>query len=55
MNWFLDLNDARRKIEAWREEYNELRLHSSLSDLTPMEFIEKQQNRPEISTFGRYS
>lgn len=55
VNWFLDLEDARRKIEAWREEYNELRPHSSLSDLTPMEFIDKQQNRPEISTIGRYS
>jgi len=55
VNWFLDLDDARLEIKAWREEYNELRPHSSLSDLTPMEFNVKQQNRPEISTFGRYS
>jgi putative transposase len=41
VNWFLDMEEVRRKIEAWRKEYNELRPHSSLSDLTPMEFIEK--------------
>ncbi len=35
--------------------YNELRQHYYLSDLTPMEFIEKQQNGPENSTYSRYS
>ena len=43
------------KNEAWRKEYNELRPHSSLSDLTPGEFIEKQHIRPEISKIGRYN
>ncbi|TLU85779.1 MAG: transposase [Chlorobium sp.] len=42
VNWFLDMEDARRKIEAWRQEYNEVRPHYSLSQLTPMEFIEMQ-------------
>ena len=42
VNWFLDLGDARQKIEAWRREYNEIRPHYSLSHLTPMEFIEMQ-------------
>lgn len=42
VNWFLDMEDARRKIEAWRQEYNEFRPHHSLSQLTPMEFIELQ-------------
>src|SRR3954453_7124984 len=28
-NWFLNLADARQKIEAWRKEYNEQRPHSS--------------------------
>ena len=42
VNWFLDMEDARRKIEAWRQEYNEVRPHHSLSQLTPMEFIEMQ-------------
>jgi putative transposase len=42
VNWFLDIDNARRMIEDWRQEYNELRPHSSLSGLTPMEFIDQQ-------------
>jgi putative transposase len=38
-NWFLDLKDARRKIEAWRVDYNSTRPHSSLGQLTPEEFL----------------
>ena len=37
-NWFVNLTDARRKIEAWRNEYNEERPHSSLAYRTPEEF-----------------
>lgn len=37
-SWFLDLPDARRKIEIWRNDYNEVRPHSSLGDLTPKEY-----------------
>ncbi|MGH9475686.1 MAG: integrase core domain-containing protein [Terriglobales bacterium] len=29
MRWFQNLFDARRKITAWRREYNEERPHSS--------------------------
>lgn len=36
--WFINLEDARRKIEAWRIDYNEARPHSSLGNLTPHEF-----------------
>ncbi len=35
---FSDLVDARRKLEAWRREYNEERPHSSIGNLTPVEF-----------------
>ena len=35
---FVNLNDARRKIEAWRNEYNGQRPHSSLAYRTPEEF-----------------
>ena len=35
---FLDLVDARRKLAAWRREYNEERPHSSIGNLTPVEF-----------------
>jgi putative transposase len=47
-HWFLSLEDASEKIEAWRIEYNQYRPHSSLNDLTPVEFIEQLQNEKEI-------
>ena len=37
-NWFLNLNHARNIIEDWRKDYNELRPHSSLKNMTPMEY-----------------
>ncbi len=40
---FDSIADAHRKIEAWRTEYNGLRPHGSLGDLTPDEFIEQGQ------------
>jgi len=39
-HWFLSLEDAVMKIEVWRTEYNHNRPHSSLMDMTPVEFIE---------------
>jgi putative transposase len=38
VSWFQNLFDARRKIAAWRKEYNEERPHSSLGYKTPKEF-----------------
>ena len=38
LSWFQNLFDARRKIAAWRTEYNEERPHSSLGYKTPKEF-----------------
>ena len=38
LSWFQNLFDARRKIAAWRKEYNEDRPHSSLGYKTPNEF-----------------
>ena len=37
-HWFLNLKDAQDKIEAWRKIYNKERPHSSLNDLTLMNF-----------------
>jgi putative transposase len=37
-NWFLSLADACDKIHQWQEDYNRHRPHSSLGDLTPVEF-----------------
>lgn len=39
--WFLDLDDAKRRIEAWRVDYNETRPHSTLDQRTPTEFAER--------------
>ncbi len=36
-HWFLSLEDARVKIDAWRRDYNESRPHTSLGWLTPIE------------------
>jgi putative transposase len=37
-NWFLDLKHARETIENWRNDYNEVRPHSSLNNRTPQEY-----------------
>jgi len=37
-NWFISLDDARRKVEEYRVDYNEVRPHSSLDNKTPNEF-----------------
>ena len=37
-HWFSTLEDARREIEAWRIDYNEIRPHSSLDETPPAEF-----------------
>ena len=42
LHWFLSLEDARQKIETWRQDYNSFRPHSSLDGLTPNQFSEKQ-------------
>lgn len=42
---FLSIADAQATIEAWRRDYNEVRPHGSLGDLTPAEFIKTRQER----------
>lgn len=37
-HWFVSLDDAREKIEAWRRDYNEVRPHSALVNRTPWVF-----------------
>lgn len=43
-HWFSTLEEARRLIEAWRQDYNTVRPHSSLGDLTPAEFVERERS-----------
>jgi putative transposase len=38
-NWFTSLEEARKLIENWREEYNSSRPHSALNGRTPNEVI----------------
>ncbi len=37
-HWFLSLQDAQEKVEQWRQDYNQVRPHSSLNNQTPVEF-----------------
>ena len=37
-NWFMSLEDAKEKLERWRNDYNEYRPHSALTYLPPAEF-----------------
>jgi len=42
-NWFSSVREARDTIETWRRDYNEVRPHSSLDNLSPMEFMETRE------------
>jgi transposase InsO family protein len=42
---FLDLGDARRKLDKWRNDYNQQRPHSALADRTPDEFASVAMQR----------
>ena len=41
VHWFLSLDDARHKVENWRQDYNYFRPQSGLNNLTPNEFAMK--------------
>jgi putative transposase len=47
-NWFENLADARKKIEAWRLDYNQQRPHSSLAYRTPEEFAREWTPSPSL-------
>lgn len=42
-HWFIDLDDARVKINKWKHEYNYNRPHSSLGMLSPVEFAKRKE------------
>ena len=50
-HWFLDLDDARRTIEAWRISYNTNRPHSGIGGRTPAEFarLNRKENQTRLS------
>jgi putative transposase len=37
-SWLISMADARSRIEAWRADYNQVRPHSGLANLTPSAF-----------------
>lgn len=47
LHWFLDLDDARKIIDAWRLDYNTVRPHSSLINLSPVAYLKSFQSLPE--------
>ncbi len=48
-HWFMSLDDAQDKIEAWRRHYNEARPHSALDWSTPNGFARQTGPRPVLS------
>jgi len=52
LSWFQNLFEARRRIAAWRKEYNEQRPHSSLGYQTPQEFAAAQSAGLDMAERG---
>jgi putative transposase len=42
----MSLEDARQKIENWRQDYNEFSPHSSLGDTPPTVFATEIESTP---------
>ena len=40
INWFMSIKHAREVIESWRQDYNDVRPHSSLNGRSPKEHAE---------------
>jgi len=53
-HWFTSLEEARSLLEAWRQDYNTCRPHSSLGDLTPVEFAKTERRSHDQTTQTLY-
>jgi putative transposase len=40
-HWFMSLDDAQRKCEDWRRDYNEERPHSAIGNKVPIELVNR--------------
>lgn len=49
-NWFVSLERARAVIGAWRRDYNQVRLHSSIADQTPADFAATLRETDRLAT-----
>ena len=47
-HWFMSLPAARVIVEAWRDDYNAVRPHSALGNLTPEELAEQMAKRTPV-------
>lgn len=54
-HWFEDLAHVRRVIESWRHDYNHLRPHSALGDLTPAEYAALRSLPPPTDRSGPHT
>jgi len=48
-NLFFSLEDANKKLEEWRIDYNTRRPHSSLKNLTPEEYAQRHTTEASIT------
>jgi putative transposase len=48
-NYFLNLKEAKEVIESWRIEYNTVRPHESLDQLTPEEFVNQYEQNKNLN------
>lgn len=44
-HWFQPLHQARSVISVWRQDYNEVRPHSSIGRIAPARFAELHRRR----------
>jgi putative transposase len=44
-HWFESLDEARRAAAVWRQDYNQVRPHSSLGRVPPAQFAEQHRQR----------
>ena len=52
MQWFKNRIDAKVAIEDWRKMYHGVRPHSSLNNLTPLEYVERISTmNPDLAVF----
>jgi putative transposase len=51
-HWFLSLDEAQDKVEAWRRDYNEERPHSALGNATPEEYAAQVEPQNEFPGLG---
>jgi putative transposase len=49
-SWFLTMADARERIERWRRDYNDTRLHTALASLTPSAFVQQSHQARKVAS-----